>query len=525
MDRGQPEFEEHRARSSRDADRAGRRASCARSASEEGRGGAWRRLTSPSRCSATARSARPSTGCSPSAPTTSSARPATGCESCKALVRDPDKERDFPPADGVLTTDFARRSRDDPSIAVVAEVMGGVEPTGDYVLELLRARQARRLREQAARRAARRRALRGRVGGGRAAPLRGERLRGDPGDQGAARVARRHERPPRARDRQRDDELHPHRDGGGQHATTRRSRRRSALRLRRGRSDRRRLAAPTRPRRWRSSRRSRSARASTLDDVDVRRASTRIDAARRRGRARARHGRPARRRRRRSSTAASTSASARRSSTATIRSPRSTARSTPSCSRATRSARSRSRGPGAGGIETASAVVADMVSVIGTTGHGLPPERRRAGATLERLPPGELPLAVLRPPRRRRPARRARARRRRLAEHEVSIARLAAAPRTATAPRSHVVTHEAPRGRARGRARRRSRRSHEVRAPARGAAGDLRPRRRGARMGVIERYRDRLPVAGDADRDARRGLDAAAPRAAALGAARASSSG
>jgi homoserine dehydrogenase len=29
--------------------------------------------------------------------------------------------------------------RDDPSIAVVAEVMGGLEPTGDYVLELLRA--------------------------------------------------------------------------------------------------------------------------------------------------------------------------------------------------------------------------------------------------------------------------------------------------------------------------------------------------------------------------------------------------
>jgi homoserine dehydrogenase len=56
----------------------------------------------------------------------------------QALVRDPSKERPEPPADGVLTTDFAA-IRDDPSIALVAEVMGGVEPTGGYVLELLRA--------------------------------------------------------------------------------------------------------------------------------------------------------------------------------------------------------------------------------------------------------------------------------------------------------------------------------------------------------------------------------------------------
>jgi homoserine dehydrogenase len=55
-----------------------------------------------------------------------------------ALVRDADKEREFQPDDGVLTTDFAR-IRDDASIAVVAEVMGGLEPTGDYLLELLRA--------------------------------------------------------------------------------------------------------------------------------------------------------------------------------------------------------------------------------------------------------------------------------------------------------------------------------------------------------------------------------------------------
>jgi homoserine dehydrogenase len=56
----------------------------------------------------------------------------------RALVRDPAKERTFPAADGVLTTDFASL-RDDPAVDVVAEVMGGVEPAGDYVRELLRA--------------------------------------------------------------------------------------------------------------------------------------------------------------------------------------------------------------------------------------------------------------------------------------------------------------------------------------------------------------------------------------------------
>jgi homoserine dehydrogenase len=56
----------------------------------------------------------------------------------RALVRDTSKERGFPADDGVLTTDFAA-IRDDPSINVVAEVMGGLEPAGGYVRELLRA--------------------------------------------------------------------------------------------------------------------------------------------------------------------------------------------------------------------------------------------------------------------------------------------------------------------------------------------------------------------------------------------------
>jgi homoserine dehydrogenase len=55
----------------------------------------------------------------------------------RALVRDPAKERAFAPADGVLTTDVSD-VLDDPSIAVVGEVMGGVEPAGTYVADLLR---------------------------------------------------------------------------------------------------------------------------------------------------------------------------------------------------------------------------------------------------------------------------------------------------------------------------------------------------------------------------------------------------
>ncbi|HLX19356.1 MAG TPA: homoserine dehydrogenase [Gaiellaceae bacterium] len=56
----------------------------------------------------------------------------------RALVRDPERERPFAAGDDVLTTDFAAL-RDDPNVQVVAEVMGGVQPAGDYVRELLRA--------------------------------------------------------------------------------------------------------------------------------------------------------------------------------------------------------------------------------------------------------------------------------------------------------------------------------------------------------------------------------------------------
>ena len=56
----------------------------------------------------------------------------------KALVREPAKERGFAADEGVLTTEFDE-VLGDPSVQIVAEVMGGVEPTADYVLRLLRA--------------------------------------------------------------------------------------------------------------------------------------------------------------------------------------------------------------------------------------------------------------------------------------------------------------------------------------------------------------------------------------------------
>jgi len=52
----------------------------------------------------------------------------------RALVRDPRRARD---PGAPLTGDFAA-IRDDPEVAVVAEVMGGLEPAGEYVLDLLR---------------------------------------------------------------------------------------------------------------------------------------------------------------------------------------------------------------------------------------------------------------------------------------------------------------------------------------------------------------------------------------------------
>jgi homoserine dehydrogenase len=54
----------------------------------------------------------------------------------RALVRDAKRERSFLPDPEILTADF-RDILDDPGVTVVAEVMGGLEPAGSYVLDLL----------------------------------------------------------------------------------------------------------------------------------------------------------------------------------------------------------------------------------------------------------------------------------------------------------------------------------------------------------------------------------------------------
>jgi homoserine dehydrogenase len=105
-------------------------------------------------------------------------------------------------------------------------------------------------------------------------------------------------------------------------------------------------------------------------------------------------------------------------------------------------------GPGAGGLETASAVVADMVTIVGTTGTGflqndacwreLPrlPEGEVASPFYVRIEvadqPGVLALVALR-----------------LAAHGISVARLVQHQSEQEAT-LHIVTHEAAAGRMRG---------------------------------------------------------------------------
>jgi homoserine dehydrogenase len=104
-------------------------------------------------------------------------------------------------------------------------------------------------------------------------------------------------------------------------------------------------------------------------------------------------------------------------------------------------------GPGAGGLETASAIVADMVTIVGTIGTGFL-QNDACWRELSRLPAGELAspfyvrvevadqpgvLALVA---------------QRLAAHEVSIARLVQRQTDGSAT-LHVVTHEAAEGRLR----------------------------------------------------------------------------
>ena len=129
---------------------------------------------------------------------------------------------------------------------LLVELIGGLEPAREYLLAGDARRQARGHRQQAAALPARRGALRDGPRAGCEAALRGGRGRRGAGREGARGIALGDPDRAHPRDRQRHDELHPHRDepglqlrrgaGGG-----------AAQRLRRGRSQRRRV----RPRRSR----------------------------------------------------------------------------------------------------------------------------------------------------------------------------------------------------------------------------------------------------------------------------------
>jgi homoserine dehydrogenase len=101
-------------------------------------------------------------------------------------------------------------------------------------------------------------------------------------------------------------------------------------------------------------------------------------------------------------------------------------------------------GPGAGGLETASAVVSDMVSVIGTSGTGFL-QNDACWRELERLEPGDLVSPFyLRLHVDDRPGVLARVAGV-LSENGVSVARLVQDPAEDTAT-LHVITHEARSG-------------------------------------------------------------------------------
>jgi homoserine dehydrogenase len=101
-------------------------------------------------------------------------------------------------------------------------------------------------------------------------------------------------------------------------------------------------------------------------------------------------------------------------------------------------------GPGAGGNETASAVIADLVSIVGTSATGFLQDDA-VWRELERLPPGELrsPFAIQLDVDDR-PGVLAEVTRL-LAAHELSVARLIQDP-TPDGATLHVVLHEAPEG-------------------------------------------------------------------------------
>ena len=283
----------------------------------------------------------------------------------RALVRDAGRPRSRTPAEGLLTESF-EELRDDPRVSVVAEVMGGIDPTRAYISELLSrgisvvsankqllARHGEELWGIAERHGAQ---LRFEASVCAAIPvvkvLRESML--------AARRSRGH------RHRQRDDELHPVGDDERGPGLRRGARARPGARVRGGRPDR------GRERRGRG----RQDRDPRVDRVPRARAH-------RPGLARGdRHARPRRRHLRRTSSATRSSCSAARALGAGGISASVAPTLVPHGHPLARVEGSFNavmlrgdairevtlQGPGAGGVETATAVIGDLLSVVGTAG-------------------------------------------------------------------------------------------------------------------------------------------------------------
>ena len=121
----------------------------------------------------------------------------------------------------------------------IVELIGGIEPAREYALRALAGRQAGRDRQQAAALSQHGDELFAAARAGRrAASLRGGGRGGRAGDPRDARVVRRRAHREGARDRERHDQLHPHRDGAHRRELRRRARARAGARLRGGRPDR-----------------------------------------------------------------------------------------------------------------------------------------------------------------------------------------------------------------------------------------------------------------------------------------------
>ena len=166
--------------------------------------------------------------------------------------------------------------------------------------------------------------------------------------------------------------------------------------------------------------------------------------ARRRGGARARHGDPARRRRAGSSTGRSTCASSRRSSTSSIRWPKVDGAFNAVMLQGDAIREITLEGPGAGGIETASAVDRRHHERDRDDGHRVPAERRRLARRCPSCRPATAARRSTSACVKDRPGALARVAEE-LAEREISIARLVQHA-NGNGAALHVVTHEARAG-------------------------------------------------------------------------------